>query len=513
MQEERGHTENRRRPSKTKAAVLLLSVLAGLILAALIGLLLIYPKLNQTPPAAKMLGAAQNPVEENQTTTTWSDSPENQAMQAAVTRSSGRSAQSVVSGEQLQPSLIQSGGRSAGDPYIPEIGNSGYDALHYTLRLALDPKTEYVEGTTTIMSRSILTGLGEISLDFVGYQVSSVRVDGLESVYRLDGNKLIIGLPKIVEEGQVFTSTIDYQGISEKTPSEYVGSLSHLGLHFPDGESIFTLGEPDGARYWYPANDHPTDKATFRIEAVVPSGLTAVSNGRLVNTETAALPDGRIGQLFVWEHDEPMAPYLALLAVGEYERIEGQTPAGVTLRHYVSPETQDQFLEATDEIGAALDWMSQLLGPYPFDQFGYVNIPSPGASLETQTMVLLSDSMVRPKTAVHELAHMWFGDWVSLDFWAEMWRNEGFATYFQMMLRRWICRWKGWGQRSRKTKKSTPWMIRPINICLSLTFTRKARWRPTLCGRRWGMKPFSAGFSFIFSGLEAAPPVMPSFKR
>ena len=341
--------------------------------------------------------------------------------------------ESFVSDEQPKLALVRSGGRSAGDPYIPELGNSGYDALHYTLRLALDPQTEFIEGTTTVVARSTYSGLAEISLDFAGYQVSSVVVDDLESTYWLDERKLIIELPEILKEDQIFTATIDYEGESQKISSEYVGFIGHLGLHYSDGDSIFTLAEPDGARYWFPANDHPRDKATFRIEVVVPPGLTAVSNGRLVETDAAGLPDGRIGQLYVWEHNEPMATYLAMVAVGDYERIDGQSPGGVALRHYVSPENKEEFLAATAGIGEALDWMSQLLGSYPFDQFGYVIVPSPGVSLETQTMVQLSDNMIGPGTAVHELAHMWFGDWVSLDSWSEMWRNEGFATYFQMM--------------------------------------------------------------------------------
>jgi aminopeptidase N len=77
--------------------------------------------------------------------------------------------------------------------------------------------------------------------------------------------------------------------------------------------------------------------------------------------------------------------------------------------------------------------MAELFGPYPLENFGYVTARVPGGSLETQSLVLLSDAMIGKRTAVHELAHMWFGDWVSLDSWGEMWRNEGFATYIQLM--------------------------------------------------------------------------------
>jgi aminopeptidase N len=332
------------------------------------------------------------------------------------------------------PTLVSiSGGRSAGDSYIPDIGNTGYDVEQYVLQLTVDPERQFLEGTAVIDARSTLNGLGAISLDFVGFSISSVTIGGAPIEYLREAKKLIIQLPSTLPEGQRFSISIAYSGSSVKEPSSFVPFVEYLGLQFPDGESIYTLAEPDGARYWYPANDHPRDKARFRFEVSVPSGLTAVANGTLIETKHTTLASGQAGQLFVWEQDEPMAPYLALLAVGEYERLEGQTPDGVPLRHYVFPELKEPFLEATGDVGEALDWMSQLLGPYPFDAFGYVTARIAGTSMESQTMVLLSETMMGPRTAVHELAHMWFGDWVSLDTWAEMWRNEGLATYFQLM--------------------------------------------------------------------------------
>jgi aminopeptidase N len=85
-----------------------------------------------------------------------------------------------------------------------------------------------------------------------------------------------------------------------------------------------------------------------------------------------------------------------------------------------------------------IDWMSEMFGPYPFEAFGYVSITGLGASLETQTMVVLSENGIGDQAKLaHEMAHMWFGDWVSLDSWGEMWRSEGFATYIQNM---WLTR-------------------------------------------------------------------------
>jgi aminopeptidase N len=331
------------------------------------------------------------------------------------------------------PTIPQPGGRSIGDPYIPELGNTGYDVQRYTLNLVLDPAQPYIQGKTTIEALSTLHGLSELSLDFIGYNVSSVMVNGAAAESRREARKLVVTLPALLAAGQPFTLIIDYDGTPVQESSLYLRFVEHLGLHYPDQQSLYIIDEPDGARYVFPSNDHPRDKATFRFELAVPEGLTAVANGRLIESNAAALPDGRNGTLFVWEHNYPMAPYLAVIAAGTYQRIDSASPQGVPIRHYVFQESLADHAAADAITGEALDWMSSLFGPYPFEAYGHVTAHVGGVSLETQSMVLLDSSSIGQRTVAHEMAHMWFGDWVSLDSWGEMWRNEGFATYIQIM--------------------------------------------------------------------------------
>lgn len=333
----------------------------------------------------------------------------------------------------LPPTVPVPGGRSIGDPYIPELGNTGYDVQRYTLRLALDPASRYVVGTTTIEAVATLHGLSELSLDFVGYNISSVLVNGSAAEFSREGKKLLVLMPLLLATGQPFTMIIDYDGSPTEEPSLYLRFVEHLGLHYPDQQSLFMIDEPDGARYVFPANDHPRDKATFRFELLVPEGLTGVANGRLLTSEAAALPDGREGTLFIWEHNYPMATYLAVIAAGVYQRVESTSPQGVPIRHYLFPESAADHAVADVITGEALDWMGSLFGTYPFEAYGHVTADVSGVSLETQGMVLMDSGMIGTRTIAHEMAHMWFGDWVSLDSWGEMWRNEGFATYVQIM--------------------------------------------------------------------------------
>lgn len=317
---------------------------------------------------------------------------------------------------------------SIGDPYAPELGSKGYDVNEYHLLLALDPAVTNIEATVHI--NGVLTAPEQdiLALDFVGFTVDEVLWNMRPVAYSRQGDKLIVDPSEALPQGQPFTISVTYHGPPVERPSRYVGFASSLGMSFANGESIYVLSEPDGSRYWFPNNDHPRDKATYRFEVTVPAGLTAVANGLLIEQI-----EGETGSTFIWTHDFPMASYLATVVVGEFERLEDVSPDGVLLRHYVTDAARPEFAAAAADLGEAVDWMSDLFGPYPYEAFGFVTADVSSVSLETQTMVLLANNMIGERTVMHELAHMWFGNWVSLDSWQQMWRNEGFATYVQLM--------------------------------------------------------------------------------
>ncbi|NUM47207.1 MAG: M1 family metallopeptidase [Anaerolineales bacterium] len=323
--------------------------------------------------------------------------------------------------------LPQVGGRSIGDPYAPELGNTGYDVQHYALQLALDPAQVFVDGAATIEAIATLHNLVELSLDFSGFDIQTLTVNGLPATYTRDRGKFIIALPEPLAEGQAFTMFVDYAGVPIQTGSQYVPFVHHLGLQFLP-ENIYAVNEPDGAHYWFPCNDHPRDKATYTFEITVPAGFEAISHGTLIEEVAEAERT-----TYVWDHPFPMASYLATVVVGNYELQETTSPSGVPIRYYYFNDVRDPFVQATSTTGEALDWMSAQFGAYPFESFGFVTTRLIRASLETQTMVILSENMLNEETAIHELAHQWFGDWVSMASWADMWHNEGFAVYISLM--------------------------------------------------------------------------------
>lgn len=321
---------------------------------------------------------------------------------------------------------------SAGDPYAPELGNRGYDVQRYILRVALRPGVTMVEATAQIELQSTQADLRQVSMDFIGFELDAVLVDSSPADYARLDRKLLVQLPAPLADGQPATVAVAYHGTPVQEPSVYVPFLPHLGLQF-ETDHIYVVSEPDGARYWFPANDHPRDKAAFRFEIVAPPGLTGVANGELVETQPGvedAYAGGEPGDLYVWEQNHPMATYAATVAVGPFERVDDTSPGGVRLRSYVFEQDRARFEPYRAAVGELVDWMSAQLGPYPFEAFGYVLVGGLGGALETQTMVVTDRDSLSESILAHELAHQWFGDWVSLDSWGEMWRSEGAATYF-----------------------------------------------------------------------------------
>jgi aminopeptidase N len=318
---------------------------------------------------------------------------------------------------------------SAGDPYFPHAGNAGYDVTSYEISLTIDPNSDTIEGNAVVEARAS-QALDSFSLDFKGLEIGSVKVDGVEAEYDRQGQELIISCPEPVGTGATFSTEISYSGAPESMdgPESFSLGWQHVG------DVVYTQGEPLGAATWYPANDHPSDKATYVFNITVPKPYVATASGVLVEIEVRGTD-----QTFVWEMRQPLASYLAAVTVGEYAVEESTAPNGVPIRNYFAPELVGEAKAMFAETGDVLAYYAELFGPYPFDTYGVV-VPDveTGMAMENQTLSLFGrDMLERGMSDVteavfylsHELAHQWFGNSLTVERWQDIWLNEGFATY------------------------------------------------------------------------------------
>ncbi|MEO6510493.1 MAG: M1 family metallopeptidase [Nocardioides sp.] len=313
-----------------------------------------------------------------------------------------------------------------GDPYYPLDGGVGIDVAKYRIRDAYAFDTGALSGTTTL-TITATSRLTSFSLDFL-LPVAEVQLSTGAATYSQETeHELVITPDKPIEKSARFRVTVTYAG----TPAD-VDYLDDNNWH-ADAHEVVTVDEPHMAPWWFPANDHPSDKARMDISITVPDGNEVVSNGALV-----ARTPGDGTTTFRWRADEPMATYLAFFAAGLFTVTSGTTSDGIGWVNAVSQQGTDREQRDAQRMVAKtpgyVSWLASKLGPYPFAQTGgVISSLDVGFSLETQTRPVYGFfvPLHYDPLLVHELAHQWFGDAVSVERWQDVWLNEGFATYMQ----------------------------------------------------------------------------------
>lgn len=322
------------------------------------------------------------------------------------------------------PAAATTGSSGVGDPYFPLAGNGGYNVHHYDLTLGYDPKTRHLEGRAVITARAT-ERLTRFDLDLKGLKVTSITVNHAKAAFRRDGQELVVSPRKPLRKDQEFRTTVTYAG----TPGPVTDPDGSLDGWIPTDDGAFVAGEPQGAMTWFPANNHPKDKASYDFAITVPAGRTAVSNGVFRGQKTA---NGRT--TFRWRQSEPMAAYLATATVGTFKVEQYTAPGGLKVFNAVDPREAAASAPVLEKLPSVLAWESKLFGPYPFKGAGAIvdRAPQAGYALETQARPVY-DRAPDLGTLVHESAHQWFGNSVSLTTWKDIWLNEGFATYAEWL--------------------------------------------------------------------------------
>jgi aminopeptidase N len=359
---------------------------------------------------------------------------------------------------------FQHGGEGAGDDYFPHSGNGGYDVQHYDLKIAYTPPvaTEpptpiddlrgHLEGVATI-DLVATQGLDRFNLDLRGMEVHAVTVNGKPLMgvdppapgEEVDGAawwqvqddaarswELTLQLRPKLKAGQAARVVVSYSG--ETTRPRDINGVLYGWVTTPDGAMV--AAKPDGAMTWFPANDHPTDKATFSFEITVPEGKVAVANG-LPSRD----PESANGwTTWYWHAPDLQASYLATAVIGDFEKLPiSYSSSGVPILDYLDTKlatgARTTSLASLAMQPGILDYFESIYGPYPFSSFGAtVDNDSIGYSIETQTRPLYS-TQGSTTVVVHLAAQMWFGNSVSLQRWRDIWLSEGWGTYSSWLWR------------------------------------------------------------------------------
>ncbi|MEY3386973.1 MAG: hypothetical protein RIR53_1784 [Bacteroidota bacterium] len=300
--------------------------------------------------------------------------------------------------------------------------------------------TRKAEASVRITARSRINGMAQIMLNSVSLVIDSVVSQGAKLPFSTASNRLSITPPAPLDRGQELTFTVYYAITTDQSwLSIYsLGDVEQNGI--PTG-SFFTFAQPEGARTWLPCNDIPTDKALMTVRVRVPKDFTVVSNG----LPTDSVPDGDTASWQSWAHDQPMPTYLLTINAAvykyypqEYRRKDNSVVPILNYHYDVDHEgTQYNAVRALENSSKWFEALESRLGRYPFASYGHVTVtPIQFGGMEHQSMSTINRVWLTgfyENGYVHEVAHHWIGDLVTCATWADIWLNEGGASFCEAL--------------------------------------------------------------------------------
>lgn len=325
------------------------------------------------------------------------------------------------------PATGRIGADGAGDDYYPDDGNGGYDVAGYQVSISYDPTSRHLDGDTTVTARATQP-LSRFNLDLYKLTVRSVDVDGRAATFARAGeHELVVTPATAIATDAMFTVRVRYDGKPELFDESGLGA----GGWHADATSgtAVAAGEPHSAPAWYPANDTPSDKATFALSARVPDGWTVISNGV---DDPPASADG--WTTYRWRLRDPTVTYLTTVVIGRWRVVRSTLADGTPVIDAYAPNAVDAQA-AEDRLPEIIEFLSSKFGPYPFEAAGGIFLgASLGFALETQTRPIYPPQ-ISIEFIVHETAHQWYGDAVAIRRWSDICLNECLATYAQWLWR------------------------------------------------------------------------------
>ncbi|MFC5267678.1 M1 family metallopeptidase [Kribbella qitaiheensis] len=320
------------------------------------------------------------------------------------------------------------GDPTAGDSYVPARGNGGYHVESYELDLDYRVNSNRLSGKATITAVAT-QALSRVSFDLAGLRVTKVYVNGRRAArYTHRSGKLHVWPASTIVDGGEFVVDVQYSGNPAPIDSPW-GELGWEELT----EGVIVASQPSGAATWFPCNDHPGDKAHYRITITTDSPYYVVANGRLVSRRTKASRTS-----WVYDQAAPMATYLATVQIGRYDVLE-LASSPVPMRGVLPAAQVREFRSDFGRQQNMMQLFTRLFGPYPFGSYTVVVTDDPlEIPLEAQGISVFGSNHVdgrrgAERLVAHELAHQWFGNSLTPASWRHIWLNEGFACYAEWL--------------------------------------------------------------------------------
>lgn len=346
---------------------------------------------------------------------------------AAPPTSSSASAAATTVPTEADGSDGSIGNPGIGDPYYPSAGNGGYQVDSYDVTLIYTPDTNDLQAIA-LVTGSVLSddGLTRFNLDLQpALTVENVLVDGSAAEFEQQDAELVITPATLLAAGAPLRIEITYGG-EPGAISEGTAGLGDGGWIRTSSGGVIAVGEPFSASAWYPVNEHPADPATFAVTATVPDGWQVMSIGL---PQLDGLPPADPGWVtFRWEFDTPIASYLTTLYIDKFTVLTDSLPDGTPVISAIGPAAggDETIAEQTANV---IEGLEQYFGEYPYTAAGGIYTGEDlGFALETASRpVYTADPSM--SFLVHEQAHQWFGDLVTIGRWADICLNECVASY------------------------------------------------------------------------------------
>jgi len=322
--------------------------------------------------------------------------------------------------------------------YAPD---RNFRTLHVRIALDIDIEKKSVLGECTTTLKS-LNGKDILAMDAKGMKIVAVKFNNKTARHKYDGSKIEITTPK-VNPDDVVSVSVKYKITEPKLGIYFVGP----DKHYPKkAKQVWSHGETEDARYWFPTQDTPDCKATSETLITVPNTFTVISNGGLVKvTENKSAKR----KTFHWKMSKPHSPYLISFAAGEFDEVKDNW-RGIPVNYYCEKGRGDEIKRAFGKTPAMIEFFSKKIGvKYPYEKYAQVSVIDfifggmEHTTCTTQTDMVLHDEIAHEEVqysadglAAHELAHQWFGDLLTCKDWSHAWLNESFATYFDSLFQR-----------------------------------------------------------------------------